>query len=67
MASEKKGDAERELLPSNSMEGEHRDAADTIVDDTPDVLLVLAKRLQKALDARPSRTNGNRESRAKKH
>lgn len=66
MASQKKGDGDRELSVASSLESETSGAADVLVDDTPDALLVLANRLQKALDARSGNTNVKKASRARK-
>ncbi|MGF6178497.1 hypothetical protein ABIE33_006817 [Ensifer sp. 4252] len=49
------------------MEDESLGAAAVLVDDTPDALLVLAARLQKALDACVVRSGVKKGSRVKKH
>lgn len=67
MASQKKGDRNRELSSASSLESETHSVANMLVEDTPDALLVLANRLQKALDARSGNTDIKKASRARKH
>ncbi|WP_312366963.1 hypothetical protein [Ensifer sp.] len=67
MASQKKGDRNRELSSASSLESETHSVTNMLVEDTPDALLVLANRLQKALDARSVNTDIKKASRARRH
>ncbi|KQU96043.1 MULTISPECIES: hypothetical protein [Ensifer] len=67
MAPQKKGSAGGEDFSSALLEDEVQGTANLLIDDSPDSLLVLANRLQKALDARNSSAGLKNQSRVKKH
>ena len=67
MAPQKKGGAGGEDFSSPLLEDEDQGTASLLIDDSPDSLLVLANRLQKALDARSSSAGLKSLSRVKKH